>query len=41
MLHESGGQLGSAASSRPPPETALARLGVRVVVCVDVRRVMR
>ena len=33
-----GGNLGPAASSRPPPETALARFGVRLMSASSVRR---
>ena len=32
-----GGNLGPAASSRPPPETALARFGVRLMSASSVR----
>ena len=33
-----GGNLGPAASSRPPPETALARFSVRLMSATSVRR---
>ena len=38
-VHVGGGNLGPAASSRPPPETALARFGVRLMSATSVRRV--
>ena len=39
ITENKGGNLGPAASSRPPPETALARFGVRLMSATSVRRV--